>query len=335
METRTCKYCGFVISSKAATPGHYRVCADYKDFVEGVNATLTEAYLQDNYLESGKSLKALAAELGLDKVRLLEAKLVEYGIPKRTLQEAKQQKHHVQLARQTSLERYGVEYHLQKGSTLLEKAQATYDERYGGLKPCQTDEVKEVIKQSNLKRYGVENASSAQVIKNRRIATMQARYGVDYIGQYPEVIQKSLLTKSTAGKPNIYSSKKATAFFDALNEMLPSHLQEDARYYGHRGEFGHRDPETGEYYFYDFVIPSIKLAVEYNGDYYHANPDKYAADWLNKKRGMTAAEIWAHDEQKALSLHRQGYNVLSVWESDDTETITQTILQTINQQDHA
>lgn len=293
----TCRHCGAEFTKK---PSHYRVCAGYKSFIAGVRNTLTEEYLRENYLAQGKSLKELVRILGLEKPRLIKAKLADYGIKERTLQEAKKMIRHVELARATSLERYGVEYHLQTGSPLLAKSVATSLERYGTERACQSDEVKNRIKKTNMEHWGYEYASSSPVVRERVRAASMSKYGVDHHWKAESVIRKCQETKGSRPSSFVRSSAMSDTFFDAVFARLPEELREHVYYSNHRGEFGVMCPETHRYLYFDFVATSVKIAVEFHGSYYHADPSKYAADWVNKKRkGMTAAEIWERDSRRA------------------------------------
>ena len=46
---------------------------------------------------------------------------------------------------------------------------------------------------------------------------------------------------------------------------------------------------------FDIFIPKYNLLIEYNGDYWHANPTKYKADYFNHKKNKTAQEIWDYE----------------------------------------
>lgn len=62
-----------------------------------------------------------------------------------------------------------------------------------------------------------------------------------------------------------------------------------------------------------FIEPNI--CVEVDGDYWHANPDKYKAeDRINKN--MRASDVWARDIRITHKLNLLGYNVIRIWEFD-------------------
>jgi hypothetical protein len=67
---------------------------------------------------------------------------------------------------------------------------------------------------------------------------------------------------------------------------------------------------------YDMYIPELNMLIEFNGDYWHCNPKKYAADYFNIKRNMTAKEIWDKDTKKEKLAIKSGFNFLTIWESD-------------------
>ena len=67
-------------------------------------------------------------------------------------------------------------------------------------------------------------------------------------------------------------------------------------------------------YAYDFEY-NHKI-IEYNGDYWHCNPQIYSSDYIHKTTKLTAAEIWKKDADKINTAKKYGYDVLVVWESE-------------------
>lgn len=70
----------------------------------------------------------------------------------------------------------------------------------------------------------------------------------------------------------------------------------------------------------DFLIDG-KYIIECYGDYWHCNPSRYAADYYNRGKKKTAAEIWKRDEQRKRELERMGYKVLYFWEHEINNNI--------------
>jgi G:T-mismatch repair DNA endonuclease (very short patch repair protein) len=67
---------------------------------------------------------------------------------------------------------------------------------------------------------------------------------------------------------------------------------------------------------FDVYLPQYNLLIEYNGDYWHCNPNKYNTDYINNKKNMTAKEIWEYDKDKIYLAEKNGYYCEVIWESD-------------------
>lgn len=67
---------------------------------------------------------------------------------------------------------------------------------------------------------------------------------------------------------------------------------------------------------YDLLINDKNILIEYNGDYWHCNPNKYRPTDFNRKKSMYAKEIWEHDQKKADLAKEKGYKLFIIWESD-------------------
>ena len=66
--------------------------------------------------------------------------------------------------------------------------------------------------------------------------------------------------------------------------------------------------------------------IEFNGDYWHCNPETYDADYFNTQLQMTAKEKWEFDKVKESIAVLNGYTILVVWESEyrkDPEAVMQ------------
>lgn len=74
---------------------------------------------------------------------------------------------------------------------------------------------------------------------------------------------------------------------------------------------------TGKYN-YDFVILDNKKVIEFNGDFWHANPLQYKANDIIPIPGgpVSAESIWNKDILKINALKNNGYDVLIIWQSE-------------------
>lgn len=64
--------------------------------------------------------------------------------------------------------------------------------------------------------------------------------------------------------------------------------------------------------FFDFFVPSIRLIIEIDGDFWHGNPEKYKEDELRGHQKHTQRV----DEHKTKWALMRGIPVLRFWESD-------------------
>lgn len=58
------------------------------------------------------------------------------------------------------------------------------------------------------------------------------------------------------------------------------------------------------------------IIYEFNGDFWHGNPKKYKQDKMNEISKKTFGELYNNTIKKEQFLKENGYNVISVWESD-------------------
>lgn len=56
--------------------------------------------------------------------------------------------------------------------------------------------------------------------------------------------------------------------------------------------------------------------IEFNGDFWHANPKLYESTFYNLKTHCTAQEIWNVEYERTKRLLDSGYKVLVIWEFD-------------------
>ncbi len=65
---------------------------------------------------------------------------------------------------------------------------------------------------------------------------------------------------------------------------------------------------------YDFRYKN--KIIEFNGDYWHCNPEKFEANYFNTQIKMTASEKWQYDKIKIAIAKENGYEILVIWESE-------------------
>ena len=93
----------------------------------------------------------------------------------------------------------------------------------------------------------------------------------------------------------------------------------DGRFHGAGGEL-----RIGTFYV-DFALGN--KVIEYNGDYWHANPALHEEKTVIKFRHkiMTAESIWERDAKRLDFIKAKGYEVKVVWEADFKKNPEQTV----------
>ena len=221
--------------------------------------------------------------------------------------------------KQTCLEKYGDTNVLGKNSPLYKKRNQTVKEKYGVDNVFQLDEIKEKSKQTCLEKYCYENYSGSETGKKHISEKIKK-----YISSLQECDKRKRLDRIKKPRRSynydgfIFDSKLEIKIYDILKENN----------FNLKPQFciGHK--------IYDFNLGN-KILLEINGDYWHANPAIYKQDDLFEKIGnKTASEIWEKDSKKIKYANEQGYDVITLWESEtkcNDEKIAERIKELINE----
>lgn len=156
----------------------------------------------------------------------------------------------------------------------------------------------------------VEIARSPEVAEKRK-ATLMRNHGVDNPGKLLEFKRYSKISQK------LFWEIKEKSGID------------DCYFYEHGGE--QRIWDGNNVMTVDFVYKN--LIVEFNGDIFHANPQKFNAnDLVPPQKRYKAHEIWERDKNRTNFLKQLGYDVVVVWESDykrDSKRIVNEICEKI------
>ncbi|MFN3301014.1 MAG: hypothetical protein ACK41Z_12560, partial [Sediminibacterium sp.] len=199
----------------------------------------------------------------------------------------------------------------------LENLQKKYGEEEGKIR---FDEYRRKQAESNklpyfIQKYGEEegllrylnlNKSKAVTLEN-----LQKKYGEEEgLLRYKEFRDKTLGIG--------FISKSSQLFFKEFEKVLEKHgFNTNSIFYGDKtGEYVLFDSTSKLTYFYDFVCSKSKKIIEYNGDFWHCNPNFYNEDFLHPIILKTSKQIWEQDNRKIQFAESRGYNLFIIWESD-------------------
>lgn len=105
---------------------------------------------------------------------------------------------------------------------------------------------------------------------------------------------------------SINRSKLEIEFVSLLKEKLDE-IQEG-------GCFRYKDSNNKNRWLYPDAIYN-NFVIEFNGDYWHANPNKYKENDIVHHK-MMAKEIWEKDNNKIKLYNDLGYTVIIIWQSE-------------------
>ncbi len=112
---------------------------------------------------------------------------------------------------------------------------------------------------------------------------------------------------------------------DFIGELVKAlNINDDEYYSAFNGkQFCRNFKDIGKTFAYDFVY--MEKIIEFNGDYWHCNPQIYEAEYFNKLLQCTSKEKWELDKYKNSLIENEGYKVLVIWESEWLTNPKQTI----------
>jgi G:T-mismatch repair DNA endonuclease (very short patch repair protein) len=184
------------------------------------------------------------------------------------------------------------------------------------------------------KKYGVDNVSQLESIKNKKSKTFLEHYGVDNIwksNDFKSWLKKHMMdTYGVGSLPNNngnadswgwnkLTQKEKEERLKILFSNFESSIEKTIQNLLTDMNIGFTTHFFIDNLSYDIKINSSKKIIEVQGDYWHANPDKFKEKDLiaNKKLGtISAKEIWEKDALKKKIAENSGYSIFYVWESD-------------------
>ena len=69
-------------------------------------------------------------------------------------------------------------------------------------------------------------------------------------------------------------------------------------------------------YVVDGYDPDTKTIYEFNGDFWHGNPDVFKKDEYNNVLNKTFGDLYDKTLKREIEINKMGYKVISIWEND-------------------
>lgn len=165
----------------------------------------------------------------------------------------------IEKKKETSIERYGSEWHI-TSNAVKSKTKQTMLDRYGVENSMQLEATKEKARATTLERYGVEFITQNPEFRQKASNTCMERYGVPNAAQVPEFQAKMRQTMCANGVT--FTSKAERVMCDILEDM-----------YGADNCFPSY-PEGVLLLDCMLLVDDCRIDVEYDGNYWHRGKGK-------------------------------------------------------------
>lgn len=285
MKIRTCPFC----NKKTSNSPHIYGCKENQNklskseikylFLSHNFPDITKKSLYSAYIIEKKSLNDIKSKYDID-LKSICFLLDYFDIRVRTISDATKLTTDKKI--NTCLQKYGVEWYSQTDKAKLSKKE-TFKKNYGTDNIWKSDYFKKNLDKYFFKKHGLNRS---EYFKDKWIKLNEE--------------EKSKILKDWYSKCT-YSS--------GLEKRIKSILDDMGIEYISNGLINNRS--------FDIIIDNN--IIEIQGDFWHANPDKYKPnDYLNFPGGkkIKASELWKKDEEKKVMVEKLKYNLLYLWEND-------------------
>ena len=182
--------------------------------------------------------------------------------------------------------------------------------KYGnevGFKKFENYRIKQKTHGSSLEWFIMKYGEEKGIYFWEKLCDEKAQTIQNFINRYGDDEGRKKYFDYINRKKNYYS-QISQDLFDKLDHI-------DAYFATKNGEYFHYSKETECIFFYDYVLKSKKKCIEFNGDYWHCNPEIYNDNDVGYF-GYKASEIWEKDRVKNDTLIKEGFEILIIWESE-------------------
>lgn len=219
--------------------------------------------------------------------------------------------------KKTCIKLYGVDC-VGKAPEVKEKYKKTCLEKYGCLNTFQLNEIKQKSKKTMKEKFGVEHSSRIKLSKKAKEVTENKQNFINFLESIPyerrttkycsEKLNCSYsLIKSYARKFGCYNliNHSKSTFEIKIREWIEANYPELKVEYNNKRLI--KNPINKNCFELDVYIPERKLAIEFNGNYWHDD------EWIQKSRQMSAKE---YHETKQRACQEKGIKLVYIWERD-------------------
>lgn len=222
--------------------------------------------------------------------------------------------------KQTFFQSEGTYHNFSKGSKTRESIKNKLLSEHGVSNQFAVESTKIKIKSTMINRYGVDNISKSETIKRKKMKTLTLTLVKD-----PNLMKRSWwknhnrFIDSLGYDPRLVNlprtSKESIEFLSPILKLLNDNKIKFFCGIDGCREFCMRDKTTGKSYFYDLVIPKLKLVIEYNNCTWHAK--SINQNWVHPITKQTAKDNFEYFEEKLELIKNHKYSTFVIWSDED------------------
>lgn len=228
------------------------------------------------------------------------------------------------ITRESLIERYGEVDGTKRWESYCEKQRVsnTFEykkQKYGWSKEKfdEYNKSRSITKTNCIKRHGRDRGLVIwnEYVERQKYAGVKLEYFIEKYGADIGTEKYNSMLRAKIYRPNctnngIYYSTTSVELFKKLDDT-----SDFVFYAGKNNEYIIEIEQ--KLYSIDFFDVRTKRAIEFYGDYWHCNPDKYDPNFFHKQRHKLAREIWELDNSRIETLKKyDNISVLVVWEFD-------------------
>jgi very-short-patch-repair endonuclease len=208
------------------------------------------------------------------------------------------------------------------------------DSRTGKNNPIYSLTAKE--REEKIYYWKFKSESDLHEIRNKISKTLKKGYKsgrIKHISKTNPIKYKKIHEKMLSGYFNALNngSIKRQSYTSSYEKRIANILEEENIKFV-------QQKSCNKKYRYDFFLESLNLYIEFNGDYWHANPRLFKENYYHPHKNILAREIWEYDNAKRVNVINSGYNFITIWESEvkklDDHQLKDYIIGIIKNQKH-
>jgi len=174
-----------------------------------------------------------------------------------------------------------------------------------------------------IKKHGEEMGEKifSEYVEKQRVNGKTLEWFIEKHGKIKgnEVFREMLNSKLKGMLSGNSYSKPSQDLFDSLDKYFSKNFTTYYHRKNSEAEFFIEVDNITRVFYLDYFIKELNVCVEFFGNYYHANPEKYKdpTQKIRFTKFFTVQEIWDRDKKRIELLEKyHGIRTIIVWESD-------------------